>query len=496
MQTKLSQKQIPTLLGLAILVISLIGGIWFIGEGAGVFAPRAAPQTTPKKVKVTNLKETSFAVSFVTDEATAGFVKYGTEPGSLKSQASDDRDQVTGAIGQYTNHHITVRDLKPDTTYYYILGTSSTPKYDNNGAPFTVKVPKRLGAPATAKTIYGTVTNSTGTPVGGALVYVSIPGVGPLSSVTKDSGSWAIPLSSARNTDGSAYASVAASDAIQLTAQGLLGNSGAFGSATIETAQPAPPLVLSDSGASSGENFENSTDANTVADTSAAGTSEVITTETQTLDPTLTQQEQVATQVPVDTTQQTTTETAIVPASDGKTIDLTQPTTQSVKTTQPIIEGTAPAKVMLQIEIHSDSQITTQLTTDSSGKYTIDLAALKQQLEPGEHTITISYVDPVTKKTVTETRTFTVESTATLALASATSSPQPFGTGNPFTLESPTPSPTASASAEPRVSNPSTASGDLESGSTETTFALALGGVFLLIAGAWSYLHNGQRKFV
>jgi hypothetical protein len=501
MQKKFGQKQIPTLLGLAILVLSLIGGIWFIGEGAGVFAPRAAPQTTPKKVKLANVKETGFSVSFITDEATAGFVKYGTEPTSLKSQASDDRDQVTGTVGQYTNHHITLRDLKPDTTYYYTLGTGSTPKYDNNGAPFMAKTPKRLGAPAAAKTIYGTVTSAEGTPVSGALVYASIPGVGPLSSITKESGSWAIPLSTARNTEGTQYASVAASDAIQLTAQGLRGSEGAFASATVETAQPAPPLILSSTVGNSVDlpvsdasgSAEATTGVGQGQDVSALADTAVVNTQDSTL-----QQTQVATQNPVDATgsavaQQSLDQGTAVLATDGKTVNLHQDENQIVQTTQPVIIGQAPAKITIQVEIHSDTQITTQAQTDQAGNYSIDIAALQQQLEPGVHTITISYVDPFTKKTVTETRTFIVADKNASLTASA---PQPFGTNNPFTLESPNPSPTASASAEPRVTVPATTSATPVSGTTETTFAFILGGLLFVIAGAWSFLHNVESKKV
>jgi hypothetical protein len=517
MQKKFGQKQIPTLLGLAILVLSLIGGIWFIGEGAGVFAPRAAPQTTPKKVKITNVKENGFSISFATDEATAGFVKYGIDQNSLKSQASDDRDQVTGSVGQYTNHQITLRDLKPDTTYYYTLGTGSTPKYDNNGSPFITKTPKRLGAAAAAKTIYGTVTTADGTGVSGALVYASIPGVGALSSLTKDSGSWAIPLSTARTTDGSQYANVSANDAIQLTAQGIHGGEGAFASVTVGTAQPAAPLLISATGGST----PTSTEADATGTTANVGTAET-PSETTPSDASAsdqiqaqTQQEQVATQEPIDTTtnstqqaqgdgnglqalvqqnqqsQPTTDQASSVPATDGKTVNLKEDTNQIVQTTQPVITGQAAPKVMLQIEIHSDTQITTQVTTDTTGQYSIDLSSLQQQLEPGTHTITISYLDPKTNKTVTETRTFVVGEQASLASTS-----QPFGSGNPFTLEtpSPSPSPTASESAEPRVSIPSSPSSKPVSGTTDTTFALILGGAFFVIAGAWSYLHNGKLE--
>src|SRR5690606_12599373 len=101
-----------------------------------VFSPRATPQTMPKNIQVTNLSDTGFSISFVTDEAVAGFIKYGTSPSDLSQQAGDDRDQLTGTVGTFMTHHITLRGLQPNTQYYYELGTGTSATFDNNGAPY------------------------------------------------------------------------------------------------------------------------------------------------------------------------------------------------------------------------------------------------------------------------------------------------------------------------------------------------------------------------
>src|SRR5690606_8185562 len=144
---------------------SLVAGVLLFGNGTGVFAPRATPQTTPKNPKVTNITDRSFTVSFYTDEPTAGFARYGTEETSLRSQASDDRDQLSGTTGEYQLHHVTVRGLTPSTTYYYVLGTGSVARFDNNGAPFTIRTAAApAGSPFVNKTIYGTVATAQGAP--------------------------------------------------------------------------------------------------------------------------------------------------------------------------------------------------------------------------------------------------------------------------------------------------------------------------------------------
>ena len=119
MKSAFAQRQIPTLFGLGVLIAALVGGIALIGTGGGVFAPRATAQTSPKNLKMTNIKDTSFTVSFITDDSTSAFVKYGKSATDLTTQASDDRDQLSGTVGQYTTHYITLRDLDADTAYYF-----------------------------------------------------------------------------------------------------------------------------------------------------------------------------------------------------------------------------------------------------------------------------------------------------------------------------------------------------------------------------------------
>ncbi len=58
------QKQIPTILGLFLLVAAIVVGLIFLGDGPGVFSPRATPEATPRQIKITNLKDNSFKFNF------------------------------------------------------------------------------------------------------------------------------------------------------------------------------------------------------------------------------------------------------------------------------------------------------------------------------------------------------------------------------------------------------------------------------------------------
>lgn len=487
----LGQKRIPTLVGIGILVLSLAVGVIFLNTGLGVFAPRATPQTTPKNVKITNVKDGTFSVSFLTDESTVGFVKYGTEADGLKLQAGDDRDQLAGTVTPHTTHYITVRDLTPNTTYFFHLGTGSNSSYDNNGTPYTVKTTSRSGSPSAAKTVYGTVNNAQNSPAIGAIVYANMSGVGELSSLVKDSGNWAIPLSSARTLDGSNYASIQDSDDMTLTVQGVEVNSVTTLKVKVKDAQPVSPIALT--GGTSSVVAASSAPAALVTTPSATPNLVTLPFGVSPSPTTVTSPSASTSGTPLS---QTTS--FLPPTQSDKVVDVKADTKQTVDTAQPIITGLAPANVKVTIKVHSTQQITTTATADSTGSYSIDLAELQKTLEPGQHTVTISYTDPQTKKLVTETKTFTVAprdsaspapSSNLIAFASPSPTPtdgstlQPYGSSNPFAIPSSTPV----ATTQPRVSLPASGSAMPKSGSTETTFLVVGSGLFFLIAGGWSF---------
>jgi hypothetical protein len=501
----LFQRRIPTLLGLGVLLVALVSGMLFFSQGTGVFAPRATPQTTPKKIKITNITDSSFTISFFTDEATAAFIKYGTTADELKSQASDDRDQLSGSIGEYNVHHITVRGLEPNTPYFYTLGTGSGTQFDNNGTSFSTKTAARGGVPPAARTIYGSVVTPAGSPAEGTVVYATIDGVGELSSLVKSSGSWAIPLSTARTTDGSAYANITDESVITLLAQGSTANLTSQMTTTVTQAQPVATITLGESGNATAQTTTTeepvASDSGETAFTDTGDNLENEASESATASDSATTAERGGLS---DLLTETASDSAVSEATPGATLDLakvaeTPDEKPVIMTTQPVITATAlPPNVVVTIQVNSETQINAQLTTDANGNFVLDIAKLSKELEPGEHSVTYSYVDPTTGQTVTKTQTFTVaadsagrtDTSNQIAQVRPSPSPSPFGSGNPYPIGGATSSgqtATKSATTSTRVTVPSTSSGIPVSGSVGTTFTLVLGGLFFLIAGVWSY---------
>lgn len=492
----LMQKRIPTLLGLGFLVIGLIVGVVFIGRGSGIFAPRATPETTPKQVHISNITDTTFTVSFLTDSATTGVVEYGTTENDLESVAQDDRAAVSANATALQTHHITARGLTAGTTYYFLIKTGSGSLFDNNGSVFSVMTAKKAGTPVAAKTIYGTVLSPSGAPASEGIVYVTPEGAEELSTRLSENGTWALPLSNARTPDGSNYASITDSTPLRVFVQSKNAAETISHISPVSKAQPVTTLSFV-----AGKATE-------VASAVAESTTETITVETSNEvavipEDTTESDSDTTTTGEVDMTSSTGSSSAQKSSKTSRTSFLAEESTSSaaldestivllesavpeeLTTTTPVIKGKAAANVEVTIDVHSDTQISDTVTTDQQGNFEIDISEYEQELEPGEHTVTYSYSDPISGETVTKTKTFTV-------LAQASSTEQPYGTGNPYPIggtatASASPTSTTSATASPRTTIPSTSSGVPVSGAVGTTLALIFGGAFFIISGVWSF---------
>jgi hypothetical protein len=542
------QKQIPTLLGLGVLVIALVAGLLFFGDGTGVFAPRATPQTTPKNIRITNVTDKSFTVSFYTDEATPGFVKYGDSASSLKNQMGDDRDQLSGVVSPYTLHHVTVRGLEAGSDYYYVLGTGSNATFDDNGTAFQIKTAAKIASPPPAsKTIYGSISNSGGTPAEGTIVYFTMPGVGDMSSLVRSSGSWALSLANARTADGTAYADITDESSFSLMAQGsVLSQTTSFNS-TVADSQPMQDLVLGQqvaagSGASAGSSSAGSSSASSDSKSDAnpgeevgsfdlpgdaglggeadqengvggVGKDEVV--EEEVMEPLdLPAQEEIMggglTELVVDSSEGDSGDASVSESTASASFDLVEQEATSssekvVTVSKPLIKGKVAPGVQVSISVHSDTQIEETVVSDSEGNFVLDIADLGEELEPGPHTVTYSYTDPNTGELIEATYDFWVEDTSGLLAQADTGDDGPYGSGNPYSPTStPSPSPTLvatqsaeasdSADTSTRSAIVSTESSVLTAGSVGTTMALVLGGLFFIFTGAWSWWLAGEVR--
>jgi hypothetical protein len=234
-------RQFPTLLGLIILLGGLVGGTFLIREGRAIRG-RTIEASTPREIKITNISENSFTVSWISDIPTSGFIASGKTP-SLGETFLEDRDILSKGVENYYTHHVTITNLEASTTYYFKVG-SGKKLFGQNGSPFKVTTALLPSSSPVSDPAYGQILKDDGAPAGGTIVYLKPPNCTTLSSLVRDSGNWLIPLNLSRTEDLTDFCQYSKRGTkIEIFAQG-----GPFGEsrATVLTGleKPVPNITL------------------------------------------------------------------------------------------------------------------------------------------------------------------------------------------------------------------------------------------------------------
>ncbi len=198
--------------------------------------------------KLSNVRDTQFTVSWITNSPQTCTVNYGTTTSALVNTAYDDRGTET--IDD--THYITIKRLIPDTTYYYDIVCGGVVD-NNNGTHYSITT-GTSSIPANSDVVYGRVfkQNST-TAAEGAIIYIAIQdndnqgsaGTSALASTLVDSnGYWSLDLVNIRTQDyQNLFEYATAGDKLWIFAEGALDNAAAQ---TIDTNNdfPAPDMIL------------------------------------------------------------------------------------------------------------------------------------------------------------------------------------------------------------------------------------------------------------
>lgn len=452
-------RRIPTLIGLFILIAGLVAGVVLIRQGP-TWLLRAGPQLTPQQVKVTNVSDDSFTVSWTTDAETPGFVKCGTGP-DLTLTVVDDRDQLSGTTDSFSNHHVTLKNLNPSTDYFFKVGSGGQ-LFDNNGQPYQVKTGPAIQSPTPANDVaYGTIISQDSSSVSGVIVYLALANTTPLSTLTKSSGSWVIPLNLARSTDLASYATYDREASIEeIFIQG-----GQLGTATAVTTtkndSPVPAITL-------GQSFDFRKIVTTgqlesePTSQPASESAEEATDEGQATSSASRFNLQEATSSP------TLVELAIINPEQG----------ESLNNLKPEFLGTGPTGKVLRITVQSPGTYSGTIVVDAQGDWQWTPPA---DLEPGEHTVTINYTDENDQEH-TASRTFTVLAAGESELPAFTATPSGEATLSPTPTTSPTVTPTTPPTST-RAAMPSTDEGVPTPGILIPTFLIFIMGLVLTSLG-------------
>ncbi|MFH1244636.1 MAG: fibronectin type III domain-containing protein [bacterium] len=431
-------KRIPTLLGLLLVVAMVIFGFYYYNNSN----PKIASTITPQKVKITNVADSKFSVSWITSVETAGVVEYGQEGEKLTKLASDERDQGQ-STGLYQTHHITIEELQPSTKYFFqIKSGEKMTNFDNLGSPYTVTTGPVIGFTPVSRNFYGTIELPSKQSPKGTIVYVALPGAAVASTLVNASGNYAVTLSTMRTSDLRGYVQFDPSATI---ASVTLESGGQQSMATVSLSNvaPVPTITL-------GENvdFRNS--------------------------PGVTQTPVVAELVPKA---EIPTIFNVEPLTGGNeinavgtsTVTLLNPSVngETLASLRPEFRGMGPVGKILTIAIAGQRAVsdTVVIATDGTWSY-----APASDLKVGTQTITVSYLGSGGTEQKIE-RTFVI--------AKSGAGGEPAFVATPSASKKASPTPVASE----RAAMPATESGVPVTGVITNTIMLGLTGILTLVLG-------------
>jgi hypothetical protein len=187
---------------------------------------RATSSPTPEDVRISDLTETAVVISWVTpDTSSEGWVKYSTSStlGGDSQVTQDIRDVNESQTTKRNTHYVSVSNLNPATSYYFVLGSGSQEYKDSEGNAFnfTTAASGSVSAPPSPDPVYGSVTNGEDQ---SAIIYITMGGEGdrsfPVSTLTNDSGNFEVDLSHVRTSSLSGSYSYSDSTKMNIYAHG------------------------------------------------------------------------------------------------------------------------------------------------------------------------------------------------------------------------------------------------------------------------------------
>jgi len=346
MKEPIFKKRIPTLLGIVMIIIGIAATTLFARHGVRIIG-RAAPSETPENIRIANISDASFTISYITADKVLGTINFG-QTEKLGNIAFDNADSNSTPVS-HTAHISTIKNLAPATTYFFSI-TSGTTNFLNNEKPFRVTTAPKIQAQPdqspplemNGNIVFADNQNAE------SLVYISPGGGQMLATRVHPDGSYKINLSAVRSQDLASYLSISDNTTINML---MVGNSEQSNITLLaKQIHNIPTIIFS-------KNYDFTLGTNPIASAAASiGFTSFSASPSAAKNPAI-----------------------ISPKKNEAFTDV-----------KPLFKGIASPSADIQIEIHSDEQITTKVTADKNGSWTF---RPQEALSPGVHTIRITTRD-------------------------------------------------------------------------------------------------------
>ena len=194
---------------------------------AGFLVTKSAAKTDSWGVRITDIRDSSFTVSWITQNEMTGAIHFGTDPAKLDQIAYDVRgDNLSDYL-----HYVKIDGLPiANATYFFDIHSGSVVD-DNGGNHYVVTTGPTLDLSTPGESIYGLVIQSDGeTVVKQCVVYITLSdnnSTGSLGTsatmshliVQTDSGHWYTKPTNALTPDLDGYFVSSSGDNVELDAQ-------------------------------------------------------------------------------------------------------------------------------------------------------------------------------------------------------------------------------------------------------------------------------------
>ena len=155
MKSSLWNKRVPSLFVFVFLFASFIFTAYLTGHSPTAFISHAGPSQDPQDVKIANISDTSFTISYHTADSVLGSISYQSN-NKPEQILLDDRDIAAKTSSAHNIHYFTLHNLSPQTTYSFAI-ISGTTTYQNNGVPYQATTAQTLSQSPIPHVINGTV---------------------------------------------------------------------------------------------------------------------------------------------------------------------------------------------------------------------------------------------------------------------------------------------------------------------------------------------------
>ncbi len=400
----------------SVLAVVVVAAVSFFVTNFFISDPRSTKAVKKNVISLdsSNISSSKAHVVWRTSEQELGVVLYGISDKKLSSVASDERDS-THSRQKYFNHSVILNNLIPNTEYFYSITNEKELLSINDNTIFKFKTASIDNRINSLKPAYGIVVSSSGSPEPNALVILRHEGSVPLSTISKNSGEWLMPLNGLLNSETLTLSTPALNSKINIQLYDEKGNTSSV-TTPIELASPISDSIRM------GENYSLPEDS-TVLGSSVGVTSSSLPSKNQ-------NSGIFKVSYPV--------EDAILPVGN------------------PLIKGVASPLTTVSVSIQNTNSnsatISKQTTVDSQGNWKITLS---QPLLAGTYSLVARSSLPSVRAV---TREFTVTKSGERVLGDATGSAvlttTPAGQSPLGGAAQATPSATPTISAEPTEVTP------------------------------------------